>query len=238
MPFRTLALAAFVAVFADELGAQTPTSAAPPNVLSADESAQGFRLLFDGTSMAAWRAFRGVSMDSGWRAVDGALTITGRARDIVTVDEYQNFELRLQWKVPPGGNSGIMFHVAENFGTPWLTGPEYAVLDDARHPDGRSRLTSAGACHSVYAAPSGVVRPANEWNDAVLIVNGAHVEHWLNGVKVVEYELWSDDWRQRVQASKFGQWPSYGSTTTGRISLQGDHGPGVQFRSIRVRVLP
>ena len=234
----TAALAALTLGAWAGLAAQAPTASAPPNVLSAEESAQGFRLLFDGASTAGWRDYRGATLGAGWGVVDGALTITGRARDIVTLDEYRNFELRLEWKVPSGGNSGVMFHVGEDLETPWLTGPEMAVLDDARHPDGRSRLTSAGAAHSVYAAPSGVVRPATEWNDARLVVNGPHVEHWLNGVKVVEYEMWSDDWRQRVQASKFGRWPSYGTLATGRISLQGDHGPGVQFRSIRIKVLP
>jgi len=231
-------IAALALPHAAALPAQTPADATTPNSLSAAEAAEGFRLLFDGTSMRSWRGYQRPSMDSGWRAVDGALTVVGRARDIVTVDEFQNFELRLQWRVPPGGNSGVMFHVGEVLQSPWLTGPEMAVLDDARHPDGQSRLTSAGAAHSVYAAPSGAVRPANEWNDARLIVNGSHVEHWLNGVKVVEYELGSDDWQTRVRNSKFGQWPSYGSLATGRISLQGDHGPGVAFRSIRIRVLP
>jgi len=111
------------------------------------------------------------------------------------------------------------------------------VLDDARHPDGHSRLTSAGSDYGLYAAPAGVVRPAGEWNDVRILVNGAHVEHWLNGVKVVEYELWSPDWQQRVQASKFAQWPAYGMSHTGHIALQ-NHGDAVWYRSIRIRTLP
>ena len=235
---RARSAAALIAILLPAaLAAQQPTSAAPANILSAEETAAGFRLLFDGSSTAGWRGFRRPVMDTAWRAVDGLLTVAGRAGDIVTVDQYRNFELRLDWRVPSGGNSGIMYHVTEDQETPWKTGPEMALLDDARHPDNRSRLTSAGACHSVYAAPSGVVRAAGEWNEARVVVNGPHVEHWLNGVKVVEYQLWSDDWRQRVQASKFAQWPSYGMSPRGHISLQGDHG-GVQFRSIRIRVLP
>jgi hypothetical protein len=234
----TSALLALAALSATALFAQAPTASAPANILSSEELAQGFKLLFDGSSTNGWRGYRKPVMDSGWGVRDGNLTVTGRAGDIVTVDQYTNFDLRLQWKVPEGGNSGVMFHVGEGFDYCWLTGPEMSILDDARHPDGRSRLTSAGSAHSVYASPSGVVRPANEWNDAELIVRGNHVEHWLNGVKVVEYELHSADWQQRVQASKWAQWPSYASLTTGYIALQGDHGPGVQFRSIRIKVLP
>lgn len=211
--------------------------ASAANRLSAEESAQGFRLLFDGASTNGWRGFRRPTMHDGWRAVDGALSRVGPGGDIVTVDEYQNFELRLQWKVPEGGNSGIMYHVSEEFPETYHSGPEMQVLDDARHPDGRSRLTAAGSCHSVYPAPDGVVRPANQWNDVRIIVNGPHVEHWLNGVKLFAYELWSPDWRSRVQASKFAQWPMYGMSRTGRIALQ-DHDGGVQYRAIRIKVLP
>jgi hypothetical protein len=235
--FRHAAAAAILALTAFPTSRLTAQDIMPPNMLSSDELTQGFRLLFDGSSTNGWRGFRRATMHDGWRAVDGALARVGPGGDIVTVDEYENFELRLQWKVPEGGNSGIMYHVSEDFAQTYLSGPEMQVLDDARHPDGRSRLTAAGSCHSVYPAPDGVVRPANQWNDVGIVVNGTHVEHWLNGVKVVEYELWSDDWRRRVQSSKFAQWPSYGMTHRGRIALQ-DHDGGVLYRSIRIRVLP
>jgi hypothetical protein len=111
------------------------------------------------------------------------------------------------------------------------------VLDDARHPDGKSPLTSAGSDYGLYPAPRGVVKPAGEWNSVRLVVNGNHVEHWLNGVKVVEYELHSPDWNERVAKSKFAQWPGYGMSSTGRIALQ-QHGSQVNYRNIRIRVLP
>jgi len=217
------------------LTAQTNTAV---NMLSSDEQAQGFRLLFDGTSTNGWRGYRRATMPEGWSAVNGALTRVSQTSDIISVDEYENFELRLSWRIPPGGNSGIMYHVTEEGAAVYTSGPEMQVLDDSGHADGRNRLTSAGSDYGLYAAPAGIVHRAGEWNDVRIIVNGAHVEHWMNGVMVVEYELWSPEWRARVQASKFAQWPEYGMAHRGHIALQGDHDGAVAYRAIRIRVLP
>src|SRR6202022_3657427 len=130
----------------------------------------------------------------------------------------------------------IIYRIDDSDEKTYMTGPEMQVLDDARHADGQSRLTSAGAAYGLYAAPVGVVKPAGEWNSVRLLVNGNHVEHWLNGTKVVEYELLSPDWEAKVQASKFKEWPGYGRAKSGRIGLQ-DHGDTVAFRNIRIRVL-
>jgi hypothetical protein len=208
------------------------------NMLSSDELAQGFRLLFDGTSTNGWRGYRRATMPEGWAAVNGALTRVSQTSDIITVDEFENFELRLSWRIPPGGNSGIMYHVTEEGAAVYTSGPEMQVLDDSGHADGRNRLTSAGSDYGLYAAPAGIVHRAGEWNDVRIIVRGPHVEHWMNGVKVVEYELWSDDWTHKVQASKFAQWPEYGLAHRGHIALQGDHDGAVAYRSIRILVLP
>jgi len=217
---------------------QTPTGdISAPNVLSAEESAQGFRLLFDGVTTNGWRGFRRPTIPDGWQVENGTLSRVAGGGDIVTVGEYASFDLRLQWRISEGGNSGIMFHVTEDQPATYHSGPEMQVLDDSRHPDGRSRLTSAGANYALHPAPEGVVRPVGEWNDVRLIVNRAHVEHWLNGVKIVEYELWTPEWERLVQASKFAQWPSYGQSRTGHIALQ-DHGDRVWYRSIRIRELP
>ena len=193
--------------------------------------------LFDGQNMDAWRGYRMDSMPSGWEIVDGALTRTGPTTDIVTRDEYANFDLELEWKISPGGNSGIMYRVTEDAEAPYETGPEMQVLDDARHPDGQDPLTSAGSDFGLYPAPRGVVHPAGEWNTVRILVEGDHVEHWLNGTKVVEYYLHSDDWNERVAHSKFAQWPGYGRAPRGRIALQ-EHGFEVAFRNIRIRALP
>ena len=170
-----------------------------------DSTEPGWYVLFDGHTADQWRAYRGDSLPAGWQVVDGALTRVAAGGDIVTREEFQDFELALEWKVEPGGNSGIMYRVAEapELETTWQSGPEYQVLDDAGHPDGRRPETSAGACYGLYSAPRGVVRPAGEWNEARIVVQGSHVEHWLNGRRVVSYELESPDWEARVRGSKY-----------------------------------
>lgn len=210
-------------------------SAALAAAAPATAQEQGFTSLFDGSSTASWRGYRSTTLPAGWRVVDGALARVGSAGDIVTVKEYGDFELRLEWKVAEGGNSGIFYRVSEEYGAPYESGPEMQVLDDARHSDGKSRLTSAGAVFGLYPFPAGVVKPAGEWNEVRLVVKGAHVEHWLNGT-MIEYELWTDDWKAKVAASKFKQWPGYGLSKRGRISVQ-DHGDMVAYRNIRIREL-
>jgi hypothetical protein len=213
-----------------------PGAQAPANVLTDAERAAGWRLLFDGRTTAGWRGFRADSAAAGWRALDGALQRVGPGSDLVTTDQFDDFELVVEWRVGPGGNSGIFYRVTDTGEHTYHTGPEMQVLDDAGHADGRSRLTAAGSNYGLYPAPAGVVRPAGEWNAARIVARGAHVEHWLNGVKVVEYELWSPDWEARVHASKFAQWPGYGRARSGRIALQ-DHGDPVAYRNIKIRVL-
>jgi hypothetical protein len=219
-PMRSLIVATCVA-----LGSAVPAAAQEP----------GFTSLFDGTSTAAWRGYRSTTLPAGWQVVDGALTRVSSGGDIVTVKEYGDFELRLEWKVAEGGNSGIFYRVSEEYGAPYESGPEMQVLDDARHADGKSRLTSAGAVFGLYPFPAGVVKPAGEWNEVRLVVRGPQVKHWLNGTKI-EYALWTDDWKAKVAGSKFKQWPGYGLSKKGRIALQ-DHGDRVAYRSIRIREL-
>jgi hypothetical protein len=194
-------------------------------------------MLFDGRSLDAWRGFRNNRVPAGWQVVDGALTRVGEGGDLITRDEFGDFELALEWKVAEGGNSGIMYRVTEDARATYETGPEMQVLDDARHKDGESRLTAAGSAYGLYAAPAGVVKPAGEWNAVRILVRGSHVEHWLNGVKVVEYELGSPDWKAKVEASKFKQWPGYGRAAKGHIALQ-DHGDRVAYRDIKIRTPP
>jgi hypothetical protein len=198
-------------------------------------STTDWRPLFDGQTTAGWRGYRRADCPSGWQVVDGALTRVAEAGDLVTIDEYQDFELEFEWRVAPGANSGVMFRVTEDHEAPWETGPEYQVLDDAAHPDLDPR-NSAGANYAMHAPEGKVVRPAGEWNQARILVSGPHVEHWLNGVKIVSYELWSSDWKARVQQCKWKERPDYGQRARGRIALQ-DHGDRVAFRNLRVRRL-
>ncbi len=125
----------------------------------------------------------------------------------MTVEEYGDFEMRFEWKITEYGNSGVIYRIATTEPYPWHTGPEYQILDNARHPDGQSPITSAGSNYAVNEPVKDVTRPVGQWNEGRIIAKGNHVEHWLNGVKVVEYEFGSADWNKRVQASKFGKIP-------------------------------
>ena len=187
-----------------------------------------------------WRGYRQDSLPSAWAVMDdGTLQFTGEGEggDIVTREQYDNFELELEWKISEGGNSGIMFRVSEDHDFPWRTGPEFQVLDDDNHPDaqeGQDRL--AGANYDMHAPSERVIKPVGEWNSVRIVVNRAQVEHWMNGVQIVSYELWSDDWKARIAESKWIDMPNYGMEQSGHICLQ-DHGDLVWYRNVRVRSL-
>jgi hypothetical protein len=204
-----------------------------PNTLTAAERAAGWRLLFDGRTTTGWRGFRQAGMPSGWEVVDSALTRVGGGGDIVTVDEFADFELALEWRIAPAGNSGIMFRVSENGDATFHTGPELQVLDNAGHPDGRSPLSSAGACYGLYPPSSDVTRPVGSWNEVRIIAIGPRVEHWMNGTRIVEYEIGSADWLARLQTSPFRDFPRYARELRGRIALQ-DHGDRVAYRNVKL----
>ncbi len=195
-----------------------------------------WRPLFDGVSLAGWRGYRMDRAPAGWTVEDGVLAFVpgGEGGSLITEEQFDDFELSLEWKISEGGNSGIFFRVSETEASDYYTGPEMQVLDDDRHPDGANPETSAGANYALHAPSAEVVRPVGEWNEVRLVVDGPHVEHWLNGVKIVEYELWTDEWEAMVSASKFAEWPAYGRNRTGYISLQ-DHGDRVWFRNLRIR---
>ena len=198
----------------------------------------GWRSLFDGQSLDAWRGWTSRGIPQGWRIVAGMLTKEGEVDDLVTREQFGNFELELEWKIAKGGNSGIFYRGTREYEFIYWSGPEYQLLDDANARDGRNRLTSAAAAYGLYASPPGVVRPFGQWNTTRLVVNGAHVEHWLNGKQVVAYELWSADWKARVAASKFSKYPHYGLAKQGYIGIQGDHDGALAVRHIRIRELP
>lgn len=217
-----------------------PSTVEHPTVrLSAEEVTDGWVPLFDGASLIGWRIYHDGAPTRGWVVQDGAIVRTAGpgVGDLVTDGTYANFDLKLDWKVAPGGNSGIIYRVDDSGDATYMTGPEMQVLDDERHPDGKSELTSAGAVYGLYPAPRGIVKPAGEWNAARILVDGNHVEHWLNGQRIAQYELGSPEWMDKVKASKFDAWKGYGRAPRGRIALQ-DHGDVVSFRNIRIRVLP
>ncbi len=215
-----------------------------PNTLTSKERKQGWVLLFNGESPEGWRGFNKEGVPSKWVVQDGALHFdpkaAGQGGDIVSANTYGDFELQLDWKIGACGNSGVFFHVSEGqqYDTVWRTGPEVQVLDNSCHPDAKNGPDRyAGANYALQAPnPVDAARPAGEWNHMRVLVKGPHVEHWLNGKKVVAYELWGDAWKQAVQKSKFNDMKDYGMMKTGHIALQ-DHGDPVWFRNIKIRPL-
>lgn len=209
-----------------------------PNSLTLKEEREGFHLLFDGKSFKGWRGFLRAGMPESWEIRDGAIWKNPElyGGDIMTIEQFADFDLRFQWKVTAGANSGVFFRVTEEGKAVYHTGPEYQILDDDQHPDGKSPLTSAASCYGIYPRTSDPRRPVGTWNDGRIVVRGKHVQHYLNGVKVVDYWIDSEDWLKRVEVSKFKVAPTYGHTPSGSIALQ-DHGNEVSFRSIRIRPL-
>jgi hypothetical protein len=184
-----------------------------------------------------WRGWKEPGLPAGWRVVDGVLSKDGRVDDLVTTQSYGNFELELEWKIGKAGNSGVFYRGTREYNHIYWSAPEYQLLDDANDDDGKSPLTAAGSDYGLYGVPYGVVHPYDHWNKARIVVVGAHVEHWLNGKKVVEYELGSADWTQKVAASKFAAYPHYGLAKSGLIGIQGDHSGVLAIRNMRIREL-
>lgn len=207
------------------------------NRLTTAEAAQGWKLLFDGKTQAGWRVYRGQEQSKGWFVRDGVLMKEGPTDDIVTTEQYGNFELELEWRLSTGGNAGLFYRGTEEYEKVYWSATEYQLLDDANHRDGQNPLTSAGANYGLYPAPRGAVKPANEWNHTRIVARGPRVEHWLNGVKLLEYEYGSPDWSAKVKASKFSEWPNYGRAARGVIAIQGDHGGVLALRNVKIREL-
>lgn len=209
---------------------------AKPNTLTKQEKAEGWELLFDGESLDKWRGYRKDELPDGWAVEDGCLTRVGPGGDIVTREQFDDFELCIDWKITPGGNSGIFFNATEDHDHVFESAPEMQVLDNTTHNDGKNTLTSAGANYALIAPAEDFTNPVGEFNHAVIRVQGNHVEHYLNGHKLLEYDLGSEAWQALVAASKFKDMPDYGKASMGHIALQ-DHGDKVYYRNIKVRRL-
>jgi hypothetical protein len=212
-------------------------AAAPqaPGAVTANDRAGSWRMLFDGKTTAGWRGFRQPTLPAGWQAIDGELTRVGQAGDIVTVEEFDDFELTLEWKLSPNGNSGLFYRVTEDDEVMWHTAPEYQIIDNA-YKEPLKPVQYTGANYDLHPPLRDVTKPIGAWNQTRLLVRGAHVEHWLNSVKVVEYELWTPDWERRVRESKFKDYANYARAPRGHIGLQ-DHGDRAAYRNIKIRPL-
>jgi len=201
-------------------------------VIAKEEVVDGL-VLFDGSSLDAWRSFKQPEVGPNWVIQDGALVCTGGGADLITREEFDNFSLEFEWKVSAGANSGVMYHVTEAEGETYISGPEYQVLDNATLGESGDLRTSASSNYALHAPYEDYTRPVGEWNEGRIDVDGNSVRHYLNGSNSVHFSQWTPSWEALVKDSKFGAWPAYGRSRTGHIVLQ-DHGGGVSYRNIRV----
>jgi hypothetical protein len=231
----------------EELQKETTKEMATPNTLTQAEIDDGWVLLFDGETSSGWRGYNKESFpEKGWAVEDGTLHVMGSGKgeaggggDIITEKKYRNFELSLEWKVSEGGNSGIFYLAQEKPGQPiWKSAPEMQILDNDKHPDARLGVDGNRAAGSLYDLIPGdfaAVKPAGEWNEVKILVYKGTVVHWVNGKNVLEYHLWTDDWKNMVLNSKFKEYEDFLNTAEeGYIGLQ-DQGDDVWFRNIKIK---
>jgi hypothetical protein len=225
------------------LGSCTPVP--QNNMLTEAEKAEGWKLLFDGQTLDGWRDYNGDSLTAPWIVEDGCIRAKGSGSDasgyIVTDTIYENFELAWDWKIAEGGNSGMLYHVVENpkFKVPYVTGPEYQLIDDFGFPEPLEDWQKTAADYAMHVPDTSktIIKPAGEWNTSKIVFDNGHVEHWLNGEKVLEFEAWTDDWFEKKNSGKWKDAPEYGLAHKGVICLQ-DHGSAAWFRNIKIKELP
>lgn len=213
------------------------------NHLSSTEKENGWQLLFDGKTTKGWNGYLIDTISEGWTAENDLLVCKGlggdMGGDIITDKQYDNFILKIDWKIAKGGNSGIFYHVieAEKYSAPYITGPEYQLIDDIGFSSPLEKWQKTGADYAMFTANKKKrLNPAEEWNSTKIVFDHGHVEHWLNGEKIVEFEAWSEEWKKRKAAGKWKDYPDYGTAETGYIGLQ-DHGHKIWFRNIKLKPL-
>ncbi len=217
------------------------------NKLTEQEAADGWVLLFNGKNLDGWRDFKGSgdTITAPWKAEKGTLTSLGLGSDstgyIVTKKEYENFILAFDWKISKGGNSGMLYHVVERpqYKVPYVTGPEYQLIDDVGFPDHLEDWQKAAADYAMYVCDTTkkVLNEVGKWNTSKIVFDNGHVEHWLNGQKVIEFQAWSDDWFARKGSGKWENAPEYGLARSGVFAVQ-DHGSRIWFRNMKIKELP
>jgi hypothetical protein len=213
--------------------------------LTETQKAEGWKLLFDGKSLNGWQIYK-ARKNNTWEVKDGILhckPLNENAKgdgdersDLMTSDEFGNFEFTCDWKITANGNSGIIYRATEEFEQPYYSGPEYQLIDDANYKPTPTDKQLTGADYDMYATAPKTMKAVGEWNSTKIMVIGKHVEHWLNGQKIVEYEFGSADWTKRKESSKWKEWKGYGMATKGHITLQ-DHGHEASFKNVMVKVL-
>ncbi len=219
-----------------------PAALLPAQTPRGKDEDKGWISLFNGKDLTGWRGYKKKDVSKGWEVKDGALCRVDKAADIVTVDQYDNFVLEVDYKVPEHANSGIIYRVSENKGSPWQTGIELQILDNT---DPKADPQKSGWAYGLYkpandaktGKPLDATKPVNEWNHIKLVCDGPHVEHWMNGVQYCAFDIGSEDWKQHLAKSKFAKMDGFAKNTKGHIALQGDHG-NVCFMNIKLRPLP
>lgn len=212
------------------------------NQLTAQEKNEGWQLLFDGQSLDHWRFYQNQE-SSDWVVENGTIHCvsgsggTGKHSDLITKEQYENFELSIDWKLAPKGNSGIIYMVSEQYKQPYLSGPEYQLLDDPSYAGQIEPYQQTGSNYAMNAPTVLATNPIGEWNQTRIVVHNGHVEHWLNGKKVVTYELGSEEWKANKQKGKWKDAEGYGMTRKGHIDLQDHPGSEVWFKNIKIRTL-
>lgn len=212
------------------------------NQLTAKEKQDHWQLLFNGHDLYGWRTFK--NRPGIWKVENGSLcsaTSDKGNADLITDSMYENFELSIDWKISAGGNSGIMYLVTENYDETYLSGPEYQLIDDDGYPEKIEDWQRTGANYAMQAPSLKAANKTGEWNTTKIIVNKGHVEHWLNGKKIVEYTLWSNEWEIQKASGKWKDVTGYAASQTGHIALQYSHSKveasGICFRNIKIRKL-
>lgn len=216
------------------------------NALTKKEIREGWMLMFDGKTKNGWHVYNNSTDGSAWKVVDGTLMLDPKAKgpnnagggDLIFEDDFENFHLKLEWKLEKGGNSGIIFQALEDkrFRWPWQTGPEMQILDDDNHPDGQIKTHRSGDLYDMISANSSKLNPIGEWNLFEIKAYNGRLEFYMNGTRVVQVNQWDDGWYELIEKSKFKSLPDFGRHKKGKIALQ-DHGDPVWFRNIKIRRL-
>jgi len=213
-----------------------------PNSLTESEKKAGWKLLFDGKTLNGWRGYQNKKTES-WMAMSGVIHCKGSTEDksdlradLITDKQYENFDLSIDWKISPKGNSGIIYLATEQHKAAYETGPEYQIIDDLNFPEKLEDWQKTGANYAMDPAPTAQPNKVGEWNTTRIVVNKGHVEHWLNGKKIVEYQIGSEKWNKEKTTGKWKSAPDYGVSKKGHIALQ-DHGSEAWFKNIKIKEL-
>ena len=212
------------------------------NTLTNSEKKAGWKLLFDGKSLEGWRPYQ-KQVTNSWTVENGIMYCKGsvtdksdKRADMITTDQYENFDLSIDWKISPQGNSGILYMVTEEFPRSYLSGPEYQLIDDLNFPQKLEDWQKTGANYAMDPAPTAAPKPVGQWNTTRIVVNKGHVQHWLNGKKLLDFEMWTDEWKKKKETGKWKDAPGYGMSKKGHIGLQ-DHGSEAWFKNLKIKEL-